>query len=47
MGSGIPAFLFEFAVACETLAGNTPTIESVLTAVKTGKYGIARIALSI
>lgn len=45
--AGLPAFIFEFAVACETLAGNTPTIESVLAAVKTGKYGIARIALSI
>lgn len=45
--AGIPAFLFDFAVAAETLAGNVPTIESVLAAVKTGKYGIARIALSI
>lgn len=45
--AGIPAFLFEFAIACESLAGNTPTIESVSAVVKTGKYGIVRIKLDI
>lgn len=45
--AGLPGFLFEFVVAAEIAAGNTPTIESALTAVQSGKYGVARIQLLV
>jgi len=45
--AGLPSFLFEFVVAAETAIGNTPTIESVLNAVQTGTYGVARIQLMV
>jgi len=43
----LPSFLFEFAVATEIVQGNTPTIETVLAAVQSGKYGVARIQLLV
>lgn len=45
--AGLPSFLFEFAVATEIVQGNTPTIETVLAAVQSGKYGVARIQLLV
>jgi len=50
---GLPSFLFEFIVACETAeqivygTNYIPTIEDVLNYAKSGKYGIARIQLSV
>jgi len=46
--AGLPSFLFEFVVATETLTtGTAPTIEEVLFAVRSGKYGVARINISV
>jgi len=45
--AGLPSFLFEFVVAQEAINGNDVTIEGVLALVQTGKYGVARIQLSV
>lgn len=43
--AGLPSFLFEFVVACQTLTGTVPTVEQVLDYVHRGYYGVARIQL--
>ncbi len=45
--AGLPSFLYEFVVACQTLTGTVPTVEDVLGYVRAGFYGVARIQLSI
>ena len=45
--AGLPSFLFEFVNTAETALGRTPTIESILNAVQTGKYGVARIQILV
>ena len=45
--AGLPSFLFEFIVATETINGNTPTLQSIVGLVTSGKYGIARIQLLV
>ena len=45
--AGLPSFLFEFILATETINGNTPTLQSIVGLVTSGKYGIARIQLLV
>ena len=45
--AGLPSFLYEFVVACQTLTGTVPTVEDVIGYVRAGFYGVARIQLHI
>ena len=45
--AGLPSFLFEFVVACQTLTGTVPTVEEVIGYVRAGFYGVVRIQLHI
>jgi len=45
--AGLPSFLYEFVVACQTLTGTVPTVEEVIGYVRAGFYGVARIQLHV